>query len=83
MTTLVGHLDRVSTVCFSCDGKTLISGSWDKTIKIWQIDKGQEICTLTGHLDAVLSVAISPDGQKIISGSADNSIKIWRCNWSC
>jgi WD40 repeat protein len=77
ITTLVGHLDRVSTVCFSRDGKTLISGSWDKTIKIWQIDKGQEICNLTGHSDAVLSVAISPDEKKIISGSADNSIKIW------
>ncbi|MCU0537316.1 MAG: DnaJ domain-containing protein [Hydrococcus sp. Prado102] len=77
ITTLVGHLDRVSTVCFSRDGKTLISGSWDKTIKIWQIDKGQAICTLTGHSDAVLSIAIAPNGNTILSGSADNSIKIW------
>ncbi|MCU0516728.1 MAG: hypothetical protein MUC60_07630 [Oscillatoria sp. Prado101] len=59
-------------------GKTLVSGSNDKTIKIWNLDTGTLQNTLTGHTDTVYSVAISPDGKTLVSGSNDHTIKIWR-----
>jgi WD40 repeat protein len=67
----------VVEVVFSPDGETLISGSWDKTIKLWQVSTGQEIATLTGHLDSVCAVAMSPSGQIIASSSKDKTINIW------
>jgi len=75
--TLSGHSFSVYSVAFSPDGKTLASGSGDKTIKIWNVTTGQEIRTLKGHSDGVISVAFSPDGKTLASGSADKTIKIW------
>nr|NCR81091.1 WD40 repeat domain-containing protein [Microcystis aeruginosa K13-10] len=75
--TLKGHDDLVTSVNFSPDGKTLVSGSWDKTIKLWNVETGQEIRTLKGHDSAVYSVNFSPDGKTLVSGSWDNTIKLW------
>ena len=75
--TLSGHSNCVFSVAISPDGKTLVSGSSDKTIKIWRLDTGELLRTLTGHLEWVRAVAISPDGQTLVSGSGDHSIKIW------
>ncbi len=75
--TLSGHSDSVWSVALSSDGKTLVSGSEDKTIKIWNIDTGQLIRTLNGHSDSVRSVALSSDGQIIASGSGDKTLKLW------
>lgn len=54
-----------------------MSGSWDKTIKIWDAESGKCIKTLEGHTKGVRSIAFSPDGKHIVSGSNDNTIKIW------
>jgi WD40 repeat protein len=75
---LYNHRGRVNALAVSPDGQTFVSGSMDKTIKIWRLQDGQLIRTLNGHQSFVNSVAISPDGQKIVSGSSDNTIKIWR-----
>ncbi|TFI54976.1 serine/threonine protein kinase [Mastigocladus laminosus UU774] len=75
--TLKSHSDSVNSVAFSPDGKTLASGSWDKTVKIWNVGTGQVIRTLNGHSNFVYSVAFSPDGKTLASGSFDNTIKIW------
>jgi WD40 repeat protein len=74
---LNGHSSYVNTLAISPDGQTLVSGSADKTIKIWNLSTGQEIRTLTGHSNPVNSIVISPDGQTLVSGSADKTIKIW------
>ncbi|MDZ8228017.1 MAG: ribosome assembly protein 4, partial [Nostoc sp. ChiVER01] len=59
------------------DGKTLASGSDDRTIKLWDISTGKAIKTLTGHSSWVYSVVFSPDGKTLASGSGDKTIKLW------
>jgi serine/threonine protein kinase len=75
--TLTGHSSMVSSVVYSPDGRYLASGSWDDTIKIWEVATGKELRTFTGHSDSVESVAYSPDGRYLASGSDDGTIKIW------
>jgi len=61
------------------DGGTAISASYDKTLKIWHIESGEELETLKGHTSWVRSVAVTPDG-KIISGSYDGTMRVWSKN---
>ncbi|MFM6248968.1 MAG: trypsin-like peptidase domain-containing protein, partial [Dolichospermum sp.] len=75
--TLTDHSDDVNSVAWSPNGRTLASGSSDKTIKIWDGRTGNLLRTLSGHSDSVLSVAWSPDGRTLASGSWDKTIKIW------
>ncbi|MEB3829932.1 serine/threonine-protein kinase [Phormidium sp. CCY1219] len=66
-----------NSMVISPDGQTLVTGSDNKTIKIWNLATGDLIHTLEGHVGRVNSVAISPDGQTLVSGSDDKTIKIW------
>jgi energy-coupling factor transporter ATP-binding protein EcfA2 len=75
--TLEGHHSTVNSVNFSPDGKTLVSGSGDNTIKLWNVETGKEIRTLKGHDNLVNSVSFSPDGKTLASGSVDKTIKLW------
>src|SRR5262245_8842388 len=75
--TFHGHEDSVSSVVFSPDGKTLASGSGDKTVKLWDVASRQNLATLNGYEDSVWSVAFSPDGKTLASGSGDNTVKLW------
>jgi WD40 repeat protein len=64
---------------FSVDGQTLISGSADGTIEIWDLETREQLGVLTNNADgSVMSVAISSDGQLIAGGGADSIIKIWQ-----
>jgi serine/threonine protein kinase len=75
--TLTGHSNVVWSVAYSPDGRYLASGSWDKTIKIWEVATGKQLRTLTGHSDWVNLVVYSPDGRYLASGGDDKTIKIW------
>ncbi len=75
--TFLGHTDNVNSVAFSADGKRIVSGSDDNTVKVWDAVKGQEVLTLKGHTSEVSSVAISPDGKRIVSGSNDADGEVW------
>ena len=74
--TLQGHSYSVSAIAVTPDGKTVISGSSDNTIKIWDVVTGTEKFTLQGHSYSVSAIAVTPDGKTVISGSRDNTIKI-------
>jgi WD40 repeat protein len=73
----MGHSDRVYSVAFTRDGTQLISGSFDHTLKIWQLANGQCRQTLAGHTNGIYSLAVSPDGQHLVTGSLDHTIKLW------
>ncbi len=74
------HDNVVYALTYSHKGKILISGSADKTIRIWDTTTGQLRATLNGHTDAILSLAISPCNRYLISGSADQTIRVWDLN---
>jgi WD40 repeat protein/energy-coupling factor transporter ATP-binding protein EcfA2 len=74
---LEGHDAPVMSVSISPDGKILASGSYDKTLKLWNLNTGQEIYTLKGHQHTINSVSFSPNGKLLASSSEDEIIKLW------
>jgi len=71
------YLGSVYSVSFSPDGKRLVTGSRDKTVKIWDVETETELFCLQGHENEVSSVSFSPDGKRIASGAFDGAILIW------
>jgi WD40 repeat protein len=72
----IGHLDEVYSGAISPDGRYLLSGSLDTTMKLWEISTGREIRTFKGHPESVNAVAFSPDGQLALSGSG-KAVRLW------
>ncbi|KAJ6620959.1 quinon protein alcohol dehydrogenase-like superfamily [Mycena sp. CBHHK59/15] len=73
-----GHTDWVTSVAFSPDGKHIISGSYNQTVRVWDAESGEALGALfKGHTHAVTSVAFSPDGKHIVSGSYDQTVRVW------
>ena len=75
--TLRGHTQGLNSVAFSPDGRRIVTGSWDKTAKVWDAGTGREIFTLAGHTNTVYRVAYSPEGKRIVTGSWDKTAKVW------
>ncbi|WP_416667466.1 protein kinase domain-containing protein [Egbenema bharatensis] len=75
--TLMGHSSWVTSVALSPTAPLAASSSLDDTIKLWNLNTGEEWMTLTGHTRGVNTIAISPDGKLLISGSDDYSVKVW------
>jgi len=75
--TFGSHTDSARGVAFSPGGKLALSGSADKTLKLWEVATGRELRTFSGHTKCVGSVAFSPDGKLALSGSEDNTLKLW------
>jgi guanine nucleotide-binding protein subunit beta-2-like 1 protein len=80
---LRGHNHFVSDVVISSDGQFALTGSWDNTLRLWDINSG--VCTrrFVGHTKDVLSVAFSADNRQIVSGSRDRTVKLWNTLGEC
>jgi len=80
---LRGHGHFVSDVIMSSDGQYALSGSWDKTLRLWDLNTGQTTRQFVSHTKDVLSVAFSADNRQIVSGSRDKTIKLWNTLAHC
>ncbi len=73
-----GHPEvSISSFAYSPDGKTIVSGGADKTVRLWDARTGENIKTLIGHTETVVAVAYSPDGDTIVSASRDKTVRLW------
>lgn len=74
---LKGHANVISDLSFSADGKKLISASFDKTARIWDLASKSTLKALKGHTDVIYAATFSPDSKKAITGSNDDTLKLW------
>jgi len=80
---LRGHNHFVSDVTISSDGQFALSGSWDGTMRLWEIASGRTTRRFVGHSKDVLSVAFSVDNRQIVSASRDKTVKLWNTLGEC
>ncbi len=80
---LRGHNHFVSDVVISSDGQYALSGSWDGTLRLWEINSGRCTRRFVDHKKDVLSVAFSADNRQIVSASRDRTIKLWNTLGDC
>lgn len=80
---LTGHSHFVQDVVISSDGQFALSGSWDGTLRLWDLNFGTTTRRFVGHTKDVLSVAFSADNRQIVSGSRDKTIKLWNTLGEC
>ena len=84
--TFKGHTGSVYAVAVTPDGQHIISGSYDRTVKVWSVASKSLVSTCgarrntdpsIGHTDWVMAVAAMPDGQRILSGARDKTVRVW------
>jgi guanine nucleotide-binding protein subunit beta-2-like 1 protein len=80
---LIGHSNFVEDVVISSDGQFALSGSWDCSLRLWDLSTGQTTRRFVGHQKDVLSVAFSADNRQIVSGSRDHKLKVWNTLGEC
>jgi WD40 repeat protein len=72
-----GHADAVTCVALSADGRTLVSGSKDRTVRIWDVATSKELRVYRGHGAAVSAVALAPDSKAVLSGDEASVVHLW------
>merc|ERR1719379_2055291 len=80
---LGGHSEPISSVTLSSDGQFALSGAWDRTMRLWDLNTGSTVRTFHGHTKDVNSVAFSSDNRQIVSGSRDRTAKLWNTLAEC
>ena len=77
---LRGHENTVLGAQFSADGKTVVTASWDKTARLWDVASGKELLVLRGHESSVSGAQFSADGKTVVTASGDKTARLWRCD---
>lgn len=72
-----GHGKQVMSASVSRDGKRMVTGSHDATLRVWDVETRKCLHVLTGHSADVCAVAISPDGKRAVSGGHDKVLRLW------
>jgi WD40 repeat protein/tRNA A-37 threonylcarbamoyl transferase component Bud32 len=72
-----GHSGSVQSVAISPDGKFVLSGGDDRTMRLWSVETGEELRRFDGHEGWVSAVAFSPDGSQAASGNYDRIVRLW------
>jgi serine/threonine protein kinase len=72
-----GHAGPVTSVSFAPDGKTAVSGSADKTVRLWDVATGEQLQVFEGHTDTVTAVVFLAGGSRVGSASRDQTVRVW------
>ena len=80
---LKGHQNAVLAVAFLADGKTVLSGSADRLVKLWDAATGKETTSLDEHRGAVRGIAVSPNGKTVATAGSDRRVVVWNvADWT-
>jgi WD40 repeat protein len=77
MAVFEGHTARVNALALSSDGRRLVSGSSDRTLRVWDLEEEAQIGNPLQHDSAVLAVAITSNDAQAVSGCADKTLRVW------
>ena len=78
--TIEGHEKAVRSIAVSNSKQFIVSGSEDRTVRVWSLSTWQQSLVLKGHTDKVNSVVISSGNDFVVSGSNDKTIRVWNLN---
>jgi len=75
--TLKGHSEIVDAVAVTPDGRKAVSASWDQTLKVWDLERGEVVATFTGE-GPIVCCTIGPDGVTIVAGDSSGRVHFLR-----